>query len=220
MSLQLQLDELTARLRAMVPADRLAVVDRTAEELVRSQLAERALKVGDQAPRFELPDGDGMLWRSEDLLRNGLLRNGPLAIVFYRGRWCAYCNAQLAALQDVHKQIAESGASLIAISPQTQKHSYMTRDMHKLRFPVLSDAGNQVARQFGLAYRLSPDLQAIYETIMTKLHGCNGDQSWELPLAATYLIQSDGKISYVRIDADWRHRPEPEELLQALTRAR
>ncbi len=77
MSLQLQLDELTARLRAMVPADRLAVVDRTAEELVRSQLAERALKVGDQAPHFELPDGDGMLWRSEDLLRNGPAAQRP-----------------------------------------------------------------------------------------------------------------------------------------------
>src|SRR5580698_10017207 len=155
MSLQSQLDELTAKLHAMVPADRLAVVDRTAEELVRSQLGQRALKVGDQAPPFELPDGDGMRWRSEDLLRNG-----PLAIVFYRGRWCAYCNAQLLALQEVHKQIADAGASLIAISPQTQKHSYMTRDMHKLRFPVLSDAGNQVARSFGLVYRLPAELQA------------------------------------------------------------
>lgn len=215
MSLQSQLDELTAKLRAMVPADRLAVVDRTAEELVHSDLAERALKVGDQAPQFELPDGDGMLWRSENLLRNG-----PLAIVFYRGRWCAYCNAQLAALQDIHKQIAEAGASLIAISPQTQKHSYMTRDMHKLHFPVLSDAGNQIARKFGLVYRLSPELQTIYESIMTKLPGYNGDQSWELPLAATYLVQQDGKISYARVDADWRHRPEPEELLQSLTTQR
>jgi peroxiredoxin len=212
MSLQFQLDELTSKLRAMVPADRLTVVDRTAENLVRSRLAERALQVGDQAPEFELPDGDGMLWRSEDLLRNG-----PLAIVFYRGRWCAYCNTQLSALQDVHKQIADAGASLIAISPQTQKHSYMTRDMHKLRFPVLSDAGNQVARKFCLVYRLSPELQTIYESIMTKLPGYNGDQSWELPLAATYLVQPDGKISYGRIDSDWRHRPEPEELLQALS---
>jgi peroxiredoxin len=213
--LQHKLDELTAKLRAMVPADRLAVVDRTAEDLVGSQLADRALQVGDQAPHFELPDGDGMLWRSENLLRNG-----PLAVVFYRGRWCAYCNAQLAALQHIHKQIADAGASLIAISPQTQKHFYMTRDMQKLRFPVLSDAGNQVARQFGLVYRLPSDLQAIYESIMTKLPGYNGDQSWELPLAATYLVQPDGKISYARIDADWRNRPEPEELLQALTGAR
>jgi peroxiredoxin len=212
LSLQSQLDELTAKLHAMVPAERLAVVDRTAEELVRSKLAEHALKVGDQAPSFELPDGDGMRWSS-----GNILRNGPLAIVFYRGRWCAYCNAQLVALQEIHRQIAEAGASLVAISPQTQKHSYMTRDMHKLRFPVLSDAGNQVARQFGLVYRLPHELQAIYETIMTKLPGYNGDQSWELPLAATYLVQPDGKIAWSRVDADWRHRPEPEELIQNLS---
>lgn len=168
MALNDQLDSLTAKLRAMVPAERLAVVDHAAEELVRSRLAERTLNAGDQAPIFELPDGDGMLWRSDDLLRSG-----PLVIVFYRGRWCAYCNAQLAALQEIHSQIAEAGASLVAISPQTQKHSYMTCDMHKLRFPVLSDAGNEVARKFGLAYHLSPEMQVMYESIMTKLPGYN-----------------------------------------------
>lgn len=212
MSLNDQLNALTAKLRAMVPAERLAVIDRAAEELSQSGLAERARQTGDQAPSFELPDGDGMPWRSEDLLRSG-----PLVIVFYRGRWCAYCNAQLSALQEIHPKLAEAGASLVAISPQTQKHSYMTRDMHKLRFPVLSDAGNQVARKFGLVYRLSPEMQAMYESIMTKLPGYNGDQSWELPLAASYIIQSDGKISWSRIDADWRKRPEPEELLGIVT---
>ena len=206
-----QLDQLTAKLRAMVPAERLAVIDLAAEELIHSGLAGRALKSGDRAPAFELPDGDGMLWRSEDLLRSG-----QLVIVFYRGRWCAYCNAQLAALQEIHPQIAEAGASLVAISPQTQKHSYMTRDMHKLHFPVLSDQGNQVARKFALVYRLSPEMQAMYESIMTKLPGYNGDQSCEMPLAATYVVQKDGKISYARLDADWRKRPEPEEILRAL----
>jgi peroxiredoxin len=211
MSLQLQLDALTAKLRAMVPAERLAVVDLAAEELIHSGLANRALKAGDHAPSFELPDGDGMLWRPDHLLRGG-----PLVIVFFRGRWCAYCNAQLSALQEIHPKVAEAGASLVAISPQTQKHSYMTRDMHKLRFPVLSDQGNQVARNFGLVYRLSPELQAMYESIMTKLPGYNGDQSWELPLAATYVMQPDGKILWARVDADWRHRPEPEEILKVL----
>jgi len=152
-----------------------------------------------------------MLWRSENLLRSG-----PLVIVFYRGRWCAYCNAQLSALQEIHPKLAQAGASLMAISPQTQKHSYMTRDMHKLRFLVLSDQGNQVARKFGLVYRLSPEMQAMYESIMTKLPGYNGDQRWELPLAATYIVQLDGKISWSRIDADWRHRPEPEDMWHGL----
>jgi peroxiredoxin len=208
MSLQQQLEELTTKLRSMVPAERLATIDRAAEELQASGLAARALKAGEKAPQFELPDGEGMVWRSRELLHHG-----PLVTVFYRGRWCAYCNAQLAALQHVHAQIASAGASLVAISPQTQKHSYMTRDMHRLRFLVLSDSGNAVARQFGLVYRLSPEMQKLYESIMTKLPGYNGDQSWELPLAATYVIQPDETISYARIDADWRRRAEPGEVL-------
>jgi hypothetical protein len=68
-----------------------------------------------------------------------------------------------------------------------------------------------------LVYRLSPELQATYESIMTKLPGYNGDHSWELPLAATYIVQSDGRISWARIDADWRQRPEPEEILQRVS---
>jgi peroxiredoxin len=211
MSLQEQLDDLTAKLRGLVPAERLATIDRAVAELQASHLAEHALKSGDKAPSFALPDGDGMTWQSD-----ALLRSGPLVIVFYRGRWCAYCNAQLAAMQQVHHQIALAGASLVAISPQTQKHSYMTRDMHALRFPVLSDAGNQVARQFGLVYRLSPQMQAMYESIMTKLPGYNGDQSWELPLAATYIVRPAGVVSYLRIDTDWRNRAEPEAILQQL----
>jgi peroxiredoxin len=94
----------------------------------------------------------------------------------------------------------------------------MTRDMHKLRFPLLSDPGNQVAQKFGMVWRLSPELQHMYEAIMTKLPRYNGDQSWELPLAATYVVQPSGVISYARVDVDWRKRPEPEEMLSNLGR--
>lgn len=211
MPLREQLEAITSKLKALVPAERLAIIEQAVGQLKNPNAAALALKTGDPAPEFELPDGDGRLWRSPDLLLAG-----PLIIVFYRGRWCAYCNAQLLAMQEIYKQITTAGASLVAISPQTQKHSYMTRDMHKLRYPVLSDAGNQVARKFGLAYRLSPELQAMYETIYTKLPGYNGDQSWELPLPATYIVQPDGIIAYARVDADWRQRSEPEEILKEL----
>ncbi len=212
MSLSRQLEELTTKLNALVPAERLASIDQEIRSLKSSGISQGALKAGDTAPEFELYDGDGMLWRSQDLLRNG-----NLIVVFYRGRWCAYCNTQLAALQQIHSQIAAAGASLVAISPQTQKHSYMTRDMHKLRFPVLSDPGNETARKFGLVWRLSPELQAMYESIMTRLPGYNGDQSWELPLPATYIVQLDGKISFAHVDVDWRQRPEPEEIFLQLS---
>jgi peroxiredoxin len=210
-SLSEQLEELTTKLRTLVPVERLQVIDREIEHLISSRTGAGALRTRDRAPAFELHDGDGMLWRSQDLLRGG-----PLVIIFYRGRWCAYCNTQLAALQTFHSEIATAGASLVAISPQTEKHSYMTRDMHKLRFPVLSDPGNQVAKEFGLVWRLSPDLQHMYEAIMTKLPGYNGDQSWELPLAATYIVQPGGLISYMHLDIDWRKRPEPQETVKHL----
>jgi peroxiredoxin len=90
----------------------------------------------------------------------------------------------------------------------------MTRDMHKLRFPVLSDPLNETARKFGLVWRLAPELQAMYESIMTRLPGYNGDQSWELPLPATYIVQPDGRISFARVDVDWRQRTEPEEVCE------
>ena len=195
----------------MVPADRLTTIDQAAHGLMESGIAEKTLQPGDRAPEFELADGDGMRWRSTNILRSG-----PLVVIFYRGRWCAYCNAQLVALQQIHSQVASAGASMVAISPQTEKHSYMTRDMHALRFPVLSDPGNDVARKFGLVYRVAPDLQQMYESIMTRLPGYNGDSSWELPMPATYLIRPDGIISYVRVDADWRDRPEPEEVIEEL----
>lgn len=211
MSLAQQLEELTRKLHALVPAERLAVVDQAINQLEVSGIGERTLSAGETAPAFQLSDGDGMMWRSGDLLRSG-----PLVIVFYRGRWCAYCNTQLAALQEIHARVAAAGGSLVAVSPQTQKHSYMTRDMHKLRFPVLSDPGNQLAGKFGLVWRLPPELQQMYEAIMTKLPGYNGDQSWELPLAATYIVQPDGKISFARVDVDWRKRPAPEDILNQI----
>ena len=207
MPLANQLEELTTRLRSLVPAERLVTIEAEIQRLKKSGLAEHALKAGQQAPEFELPDGDGMVWRSADLRKAG-----ALAVVFYRGRWCAYCNTQLAALQKIHSRITSARASLVAISPQTQKHSYMTRDMHRLRFPVLSDQANQVARRFGLVYRLAPELQKMYEHIYTRLPGYNGDASWELPLAATYVIGSDGTIRYSKVNSDWRLRPEPEEI--------
>jgi len=208
MSLAQQLADLTTKLRALVPADRLTTIERAVEQLKKSNVAAHALQLGDKAPDFELLDGEGMSWRLQDFLRSG-----PLVIVFFRGRWCAYCNTQLAALQQVHEQIAAAGASLVAISPQTQKHTYLTRDMHQLRFPVLSDPGNETARKFGLVYRVPQDLQCMYESIMTKLPGYNGDQSWELPLTASYIIAPPGIISFAQVNVDWRERPEPEALL-------
>ena len=208
-TLRARLEEVQANTRRYVPAEKLAITERTIEELRRSGIAERALPVGAQAPDFELADGNGKTFRSAEALSRG-----RLVVSFYRGRWCPYCVAELESLQAALPQVQAAGASLVAISPQIAKHSGFTADQHELRFPVLSDPGNRVARQFGLVYRLPQELEQLYRAIFINLPLANGDESWELPLPATYILERDGTVLYAFADADHMRRAEPAELVE------
>jgi peroxiredoxin len=210
-TLRARLEEIQANTRKYVPAEKLAITERAIEELRRSELAESALLVGAKAPEFELADGDGKVFRSADALSRG-----RLIVSFYRGRWCPYCVAELESLQAALPQIQAAGASLVAISPQTPKHCGFTADQHELRFPVLADPGNRVARQFGLVYRLPQELEQLCRAIFINLPNSNGDQSWELPMPATYILERDGTVLYAFADADHMRRAEPAELLERL----
>jgi peroxiredoxin len=105
---------------------------------------------------------------------------------------------------------------LVAISPQTPKHNAFTSDQHKLRFPVLSDPGNQVARQFGLVYAVPAEQKKLYKSVFINLPLTNGDESWELPLPATYVIGADGRVWYAKAYADYTQRPEIGDVLAVL----
>jgi peroxiredoxin len=104
----------------------------------------------------------------------------------------------------------------VAISPQTVKQSFFMVDQHKLRFPLLSDSGNQVARQFGLVYRVPDEQQAIYRRAFINLPFVNGDQSWELPIPATYAVDRDGTVLFASANEDYTERAEPGEILRRL----
>ncbi len=207
-----------------VPADILASHARAVEELKESGIVDRALSPGDPAPAFELSDHDGKAVRSLELLERG-----PLVICFFRGRWCPFCVGQMEAMNSVVAEIRELGASLVGISPQTVQQSCFMVDQHKLQFPLLSDAGNKVARQFGLAYRVAEYQQEIYRRALVNLPFVNGDNGWELPIPATYIL-SRGKVAdeasaphklaqavYASVNPDYTERPEPGDLVQSLS---
>ncbi len=193
--------ELIAR---YVPPETQAVHARVIAELKEKHLAESVLAVGSKAPSFELKDHNGKLVSSADLLSQG-----RLVICFFRGRWCPFCVGQLEAMNLILPQIEQAGASLVAISPQTVQQSFFMADQHKLRFPLLSDAGNQVARQFGLVYRVPDEQQAIYRRAFVNLPFANGDDSWELPIPATFILDRDGTVLYASANEDYTERPEP-----------
>ena len=194
-----------------VPAKTQAVHANAVAELKAQNLAEAALQIGTQAPPFELPDHDGKIVRSSDLIARG-----RLVICFIRGRWCPFCVGQMEAMNLILPLIENSGASLIAISPQTVKQSNFMHDQHKLRFPLLSDARNDVARLFGLTYRVPAAQEAVFRRAFVNLPFTNGDDSWELPLPATFIVDQSGKILNASANEDYTERPEPTEILAFL----
>jgi peroxiredoxin len=210
------LREIYAERKAMiaqyVPAETQAIHLRAVGELKTQRLAENALAVGSKAPGFELPDHHGKPVSSADLLGKG-----RLVICFLRGRWCPFCVGQMEAMNLIVPQIEQARASLVAISPQTVQQSFFMHDQHKLRFPLLSDAGNRVARQFGLVYRVPDYQQSVYRSVFINLPFTNGDESWELPIPATYVLDQDNTVLAAWASEDYTERPEPEEILKSLS---
>lgn len=207
--LQDQLDQITAQTRSLVQPERLAIGERSIEELFASGIEQQILPVGATAPEFSLPDFSGKTVRSSDLLALG-----PLVINFFRGRWCPYCVTELEAWRDLYPALRERGALVVGISPQTQRQSDFTAGQHTIPFPLLTDAGCNVAEKFGLVWTLPEYLRRYYLGILLNVPFINGEESWKLPLPATYVLDQDRKVLYAEAHADFRVRPEPEDLLR------
>jgi peroxiredoxin len=197
-----------------VPPDVQAVHGRAVAALKSQGLAARAMRtfaVGAKAPSFELPDHNGKLVSSAEILTRG-----RLVLTFIRGRWCPFCVGQMEAMNYITAAIADAGASLVVVSPQTEKQAYFMRDQHKLTFPLLVDGHNQIAHQFELVYRVSEEQQALYRSTFVNLPFTNGDTSWELPIPATFVIDRDGTVLFASANEDYMERPEPLEILSML----
>jgi peroxiredoxin len=194
-----------------VPAEIQAIHSRAIAELNEKHIVDNSLSVAKKAPVFELQDQNAKPVSSADLLAKE-----RLVICFIRGRWCPFCVGQLEAMNRILPQIEHAPASLIAISPQTVKQSFFMADQHKLRFPLLSDPGNRVARQFGLVYRVPDYQQAVYRRVFINLPFANGNESWELPVPATYILNRNGSVLFSSVNADYTERPEPAEILSQL----
>ena len=216
MSLQDKLDAFKAEFEGKkAPPEVVAVFHRSTAELIASGQAARALKVGDRAPAFRLPDTEGATVTSAELLANG-----PVVVTFYRGAWCPYCNMDLQAIEAAASQIRSLGASLVAISPQTPASSSKSQRDNALSFPILSDHGGEIAAAFGLRWRVEEELKAVMTAFKVDLAVFNGEPSWTLPMPARYVIAPDGVIAYSEVNPDYTRRPDPSELLPILQRLR
>jgi peroxiredoxin len=211
MGLQQTLTAFKEEFARTAPEGRVALYESKIAELRASSLFDGAVRAGERVPDFHLPGAKGTSVSLHDEIASG-----PVVVTFYRGGWCPYCNIQLKAYQDVLPQIQSYGAKLIAVSPELPDQSLTTAEKNGLGFDVLSDLGNKVARSFGIVFTLPEELRAAMTANGKALPGINGDDSWELPVPATFVIDRDATAALAHIDVDYRNRLEPDQIIAAL----
>lgn len=207
-----ELEALKASFEQRAPADRKALYDAGTQAVIDAGIVERAKSMGDQAPGFTLTNQTG-----QPVSLSALLEQGPVVLTWYRGGWCPYCNLTLRAYQDRLADFTALGATLVALTPELPDKSISTAEKQGLAFQVLSDTGNAVAREYGVVFKLTDGVHQSYEKGFG-LSQFNGDDSGELPLAATYVIDRQGTIRWAFLDADYQNRAEPADVLAALRR--
>jgi peroxiredoxin len=187
-------------------------VDAIIEQEKAFEKGKDAIKIGQKAPDFELPNAEG-----KSIVLKSLLEKGPVVITFYRGNWCPYCNLQLRALQARLDDIYALGATLVAISPQVPDGSLTEDEISKMDFIVLSDQDAKVALQYGVAWQV-PEFLAEHMRVDRKLdlEKVNNGNGNVLPIPATFILGQDGVVTWNYVNVDYRTRSEPEEIIEAL----
>ncbi len=212
MSIHQEAAEYKAKVQEML-GEKFSVLAGDMDRVRAAGTVDDALKVGQLAPEFTLPDAFG-----HPVSLSALLARGPVVISFYRGEWCPFCNIELRALQQALPAMEQLGATLVAISPELPDHGIVASEKNKLTFPVLSDFGNNVARQFGIVFQVGQELKEFSLNVFKNdLALRNGEDSYELPVPATYVLDTSGVIRFAHVDVDYMiGRAEPEEIISAL----
>ncbi len=194
---------------------RVATIEKYIAQSRADHVAANAVRTGAMAPAFSLPNQSG-----SKVSLSEIVATGPAIVIFYRGGWCPYCNLELRAYQRLLPELDAAGVRLVAISPQAPDATLSTAEKNALAFDVLSDVGSAVAQAFGVAYTLPPELQALYAQVGHALPEINADDSWTLPVPATFVIGQDGRVLAAHVDVDYRERLEPAEALRIAQAAR
>jgi len=209
MSLEDELSQIRAAARNDAPLQ--AAYQDLLLRLDRAETGERALKPGDAMPAFLLPDAEGQLIASDDLLARG-----SLVINFFRGNWCPYCRQTLKALEAALPEIEAAGGQLVALTPDTGHHLADTKRVQRLSYEILSDVDGTVGLQFGVLFRAPAAYREVLASYGIDLAERHGNDGGFIPLPATYVVDHEGIVRYAFVDIDFTRRAEPAAVVAAL----
>ena len=205
-------DFLASLRRSRETAEIRAAYDEFLDRLDAGQVAAEACKPGDRMPSFLLPNAEGRLVESGELLARG-----PLVVTFFRGGWCPYCSATLEALEAVLLELSRTGRTLVAMTPETGGRALAMKQDRGLHYEVLVDVDLAIAMTFGIVFRTPPLYVELLRRRGIDLAERSGNPAWLLPVPATFLVGQDGIVLRSWVNVDFTQRTEPTEILQALS---
>jgi peroxiredoxin len=210
-SLQQEIIDLNKELYAKLPSEVLENFNKSINDYKSREVEKHAIAQGSKMPSFSLLNADGQVVHSVDLLRRG-----KLVITFFRGAWCPYCNIQFKVLTRIHDQIKAKGASLVAISPQTNLHYRSICDSNNIDFELLHDKNNAFAEKLGLVLRLQDFVVPYYEQLGVRLEDFNGNKNNAVPIPAVFVVSPAHVIDFAFIDSNYTNRINLDLLLSKL----
>lgn len=206
-----QLAEKAAGFSKRAPADLKAKYAKGLADVRASGIESSAKQVGDQAV-----DGTLQGWKGDAVTLSKLWEQGPVVLMWYRGGWCPYCNIQLRAMQQSLDELEHAGARLVVLTPELPEKAKQTAEASGISIVALHDKDLALAKKYGIVFQLSDAIAPMYTK---RLPEYNGNDALELPLSATYVVDSSGKITYAFLDADYKKRAEPAEVIEAVKAA-
>ena len=180
---------------------------------VKGQEKPEGLFIHSKAPDFKAKDLTGLPVNLKDLRKKG-----PVVLVFYRGNWCPYCNKELTRMQDSLQMITEKGATLIAVTPESQEGIIKTAEKTKAQFPIIYDEDLKIMKAYDVAYKVDDKAVSRYKNFNIDLAATNNQRpdAVYLPVPAVYIIDKEGNISFRYFEPDYKKRPSVKEILKNL----
>lgn len=188
-------------------------------ESTANQVADKAEDVRPLGVGAAIPDGALLSLGEGKVEFKKLAEQKPSVVIFYRGGWCPFCNLQMGQLVKIEPQLALLGYQVLAISPDQPAKLKESLDKHQINYTLLSDSSLELARKFGLAYQVSPEILGKMKSFGVDLDGATGNHLHQLPVPAAYVVDRKGVIRFAYFNPDIKVRVNPDDLLKAAKEA-
>jgi len=143
----------------------------------------------------------------------------PVLLIFYRGGWCPYCNAQLQDLHSAEPKIVAMGYRVLFLSTDRPQLLYSSLK-EKVTYHILSDSSLSAARAFGVAYRLDDQAYAKMKSYGIDLEQTTGTKLHELPVPSVFIVDRAGVVRFRYFNPDYRVRLDAASILAAAQNAK